>query len=232
MMGSALLLGYASQTSSPAHAEMGKAYVHGMLGYSFATGSDAKVHNTRRRDIGDYRSQSGWGKGRGTPAMPQKVEIKPSGDITGGGSVGFMFNDMFAVELELSRWSASTEELKIDDDKYKASMSSLALFGNVLANIPTEAKFTPYAGIGVGPNFITAKASGPRAKEKSKNATSLAMQAIGGVAFEISPQVDLTTDYRFVTTFGRSDAKFGSIQIDGVTVPDAHKVQAGVRFKF
>lgn len=121
--------------------------------------------------------------------------------------------------LETESCSFSGNSLAVD-----SHIRTLTALANLWVDIPTGGKVTPYAGGGVGIGGYHVEGEGK---------ARFAWQLGAGVAFNLSPSVSLTADYRHRRINGAnidddSDGEYGVI-IDKVKI---NSLTAGLRFRF
>ncbi|MBE1283019.1 MAG: outer membrane beta-barrel protein [Rhodobacteraceae bacterium] len=80
-------------------------------------------------------------------------------------------------------------------------ISSTRLFANLIADFETNSKFSPYAGIGLGGDFVDHDiVYGPNVTITGRD-EAFAAQLILGSSYEINDQLSLFTDARYVRSF-------------------------------
>lgn len=107
-------------------------------------------------------------------------------------------------------------------------LTSVAVMANGWFNFGTGTPFTPYVGGGLGFVFIeTDGVSIGGVAFPDDDDTVFGGQFGGGVAYAVTPQLDLTLDYRFLIT---SDASLKKLQVDAEYMN--HSFRAGVKYRF
>ena len=255
-------------------------YVQGNFGYSFSGKASAehsgetKIFDKNGKRIPDHVLKAVLGEDYSMLKRPKHdFEISPSGSITGSGSAGMMFRKGLAAELEIAYYQmkqdkgedfrpdqgGDEESLYHKDLDLEAKYRNVLMMANLIYNVPTEGKLTPYIGGGLGVNFVKFSSSyidnrkiGPDDdiekivfdKFKSKSKMALAAQGILGLAYKLTDKIDITTDYRMTWTGGSITGKFERTRYtsSGVSnetadklvtdIPMAHRLQAGIRFRF
>lgn len=112
-------------------------------------------------------------------------------------------------------------------------VSARSLMGNIIYDIDTGSKFTPYLGVGAGIASVKADSLGPVLAANTRidgSDTRFAYQGIAGAAVEITRQIALTLDYRYFRTAGPNLRTLTGLTADGKY--SAHTVLAGLRFSF
>ena len=97
---------------------------------------------------------------------------------------------------------------------------AISLMKNVLFELPTQTRFTPYAGVGIGISFVEVEAESRTSasgdlfnslstdNEVAEDDTAFTYQFIGGLSTRINQAADFVVEYRFLGT--------GEIQLDGI----------------
>lgn len=125
------------------------------------------------------------------------------------------------------------EGAELDGTTIKASSGSIAkirqvgVMANIMYDIPAGETLSPYIGFGLGAVGTHLKALG-----EDDGSVRFAWQARAGVAFAVSPNVNLTADYTYRQT-NAGNLQFGDSDIDyrfGKT--RSSQFAAGVRFRF
>ena len=105
--------------------------------------------------------------------------------------VAYRTNDIDSITSGGARLAGATGE-----------MNSLAFMVNGFYDINTGTAFTPYVGLGVG--YARVSADGISATglgfTNGDDDNKFAYQAIAGVAYQLTPEVALTADYRYFAT--------------------------------
>jgi outer membrane protein OmpA-like peptidoglycan-associated protein len=105
---------------------------------------------------------------------------------------------------------------------------------NGLYDFNTGTRFSPYVGAGIGVGFVHAALSGTRPAGSTVGLydgsdTTFAYQAIGGVSYAVTPNLSLTTDYRY---FATTDATVKSGGAEWEVENSSHVVTVGFRWSF
>ncbi len=110
-------------------------------------------------------------------------------------------------------------------------ISNNVLFGNVLYDIQTGTRFTPYVGAGIGPDFMNVKSVGANGVGFLKGDTlDAAYQGIVGVSVPLDQNWAVTADYRYIASF---DPKVDSTRGGQGRMDNAsNNVLVGVRYSF
>jgi outer membrane protein OmpA-like peptidoglycan-associated protein len=144
---------------------------------------------------------------------------------------GYAFNNGFDFELEGAMRYNDVNNVRGIGGQARGSMRNYAAMGNMLYNFDLGMPFTPYIGAGIGmadytPYHIRSDNMPYPAYIGGPDKWGLAYQAIAGVSYKITDNVDMSLEYRF---FSRTDADYPK----GVANDyDAHSVLIGVRYSF
>lgn len=111
------------------------------------------------------------------------------------------------------------------------------LFANLIADVETASRFTPYfgAGIGVARSNIGLSYGGvPGAVNLDDNSTDFTAQLIAGSAYSLTDTVSLIGDVRYIRDFGVSADRFSPAGLTGNVSDDISSinVNVGLRFEF
>ncbi|GEO80288.1 OmpA family protein [Pararhodospirillum oryzae] len=141
-----------------------------------------------------------------------------------GGTAGYAFGGGPRVELEAT-WRRNNID-NIGPLSNDGDLSSVALMVNALYDIPTGTKFYPYVGAGIG--WVIGMMDSDIADGTSG---AFGYQGIAGVGYNITDNVGMTLDYRFLGTTG--------MKFDAVADRDSdydnylnHTVMLGLRYSF
>jgi OOP family OmpA-OmpF porin len=143
------------------------------------------------------------------------------------GALGMRFENGFRVEFEVGyRYEDTKKAAGIHTD----GNTSLLNFGpNVLYDIRTGSRLTPYVGLGVGGADIGYHTTLP-GNSIDNTGLSFAYQGIAGVAYALSDRLQVTADYRYIRALPASVplASGGSVDANY----HAHTVMVGLRWLF
>ncbi|WP_041794301.1 OmpA family protein [Pararhodospirillum photometricum] len=141
-----------------------------------------------------------------------------------GGAAGYSFGGP-RVELEAT-WRSNGID-KIGTYANDGSIDSVALMVNALYDIPTGTAFYPYVGAGLG--WVIGKMDAGQIKDDLSGA--FGFQGIAGVGYNVTQNVGVTLDYRFLGTTG--------MEFENPAAGDAsyenylnHTVMLGLRYAF
>jgi len=113
----------------------------------------------------------------------------------------------------------------------QGDVSNLFVMANAYYDFNTGGPLKPYIGAGIGVSFVDVDYSPSATPIIRDEATSFAYQGIAGVAYEVSPSVDLLLAYRYRATTDVSveaDLFAADFEIEN----SASIVEAGLRFRF
>lgn len=110
-------------------------------------------------------------------------------------------------------------------------VSNNALFANVLYDFKSSARYTPYVGVGVGPDWANVSSVGSTTFGYLRGETLVgAYQGIAGISAQLDPNWAVTADYRYIGTF---DPKVDSTAGGRGRMDNAsHNLILGVRYSF
>ncbi|MDP2260874.1 MAG: outer membrane beta-barrel protein [Caulobacter sp.] len=238
-----LMAGAASALiAAPALAEDRGAYVSVSAGIASVKDTDIRYY-----DVGGT-----FGGGGATDSVQTSVELKDS--TTFGGAVGYDFgsiraeveigynrNDLEAITiksvngapvtltpaeaadvclyLEVSGCSASGNRIAFSDGGQVRQLGAMA---NLWFERPVTSKLTPYVGGGAGLMGFEAGGDGD---------VTFAWQLGAGVAFQASPNMAITADYRYRSADGK-DIAYDSASGFEVGKIKTSTVSVGLRFTF
>ena len=113
----------------------------------------------------------------------------------------------------------------------QGDVSTLFVMANVFYDLDTGGPLTPYIGGGVGVGFADVDYSPSSVAIIQDDSSAFAYQAMAGVAYAVSPSVDLTLGYRYRATSDiEVDADLFSAGFD--VENKSSVVEAGLRFSF
>ncbi|MEQ9811168.1 MAG: OmpA family protein [Azospirillaceae bacterium] len=158
-----------------------------------------------------------------------------------GGAFGYEFANGFRAELEGMYRSNDLEQLTISGAPIPATghIDVASIMVNLLYDIDTGSDLTPYLGGGIGAgNVDSALSIGPF--DLSSSEWGLALQAIAGLSWAVSPEFELFTQYHYFTVLDTENSTtltdFPSGGIDTtVSFNDdyvAHSLFFGARYHF
>ncbi len=171
------------------------------------------------------------------------------------GSLAFgMKKNNWRAELEGSYYTEADKSIAFSSaslygfNPFKAKLQVSTLLLNIFYDIPTNSRFTPFIGAGVGLSRIKGKyetvdTDGPHTE--SHNKTNLTWQIGAGISYALTGTVNLDLAYRY-THYGKAklqsysgcdvDASggLGDYVSDHTEVKDltSHSLSAGIRFSF
>lgn len=185
----------------------------------------------------------GWYVGAGAmPVFQTDADSKVAGvtDIikyhTGwgvSGSGGYMWGNGIRTEAEIAYRHSGVDEVTgtgagpVND----GTMHNVSFMGNVLYDIETGTRFTPYVGAGIGLGVPTAdEIRTVNGQQLDSTRPTFAYQAIGGVEAAMDDNWSVTADYRYYRTL---DEKYHTNSDDHATTDNAsHNILVGLRYKF
>ncbi len=113
----------------------------------------------------------------------------------------------------------------------QGDLSTLFLMANMYYDLDTGTSFKPYVGVGAGIGFVDVSFSPSAVGIIDDNTTSFAYQAMAGVAYEVSPSVEIFAGYRYRATL---DAEVDVALFPATLEVEnrASNVEAGIRVSF
>lgn len=113
----------------------------------------------------------------------------------------------------------------------QGDVSNIFVMANLYYDFDTGGLVTPYIGAGVGAGFVDVDYSPSGVAIIQDKATALAYQGVAGLAYEVSPSIDLTVAYRYrATTDVSVEADLFAADFD--IENSASIVEAGLRLRF
>lgn len=146
-------------------------------------------------------------------------------------------------ELEFSTSRGDVDDLQFSgngpgaENNVDGNISANRFFVNALVDFDTGTRFTPYAGLGLGVAAVDTSLSYgpvPGAVRIDDRDTVFSTQLILGAAYELTDQLSLTGDVRFIRDYGVSSERVSPAGVTGVVEDDIDTVNIGLglRFKF
>jgi len=164
-----------------------------------------------------------------SPYSNESFESKQS--VAPNVAIGKSFSGAWRAEVEYVGYFADTAlKATYGDVNYKKGgymIDTNAFFFNIFKDFPTNTKFTPYIGLGIGPAFT--RYSTPAVG--SESGTSFAGQGKVGISYSASPKTDIYVGYRILGLTGGTKLGFWS---DKPTTESSFQqsLDAGIRYKF
>jgi OOP family OmpA-OmpF porin len=147
------------------------------------------------------------------------------------GNGGYAYGNGFRLEGEYYHNQTNIVGMEGGYKGAGGHITNNALFANVLYDIQTGTRFTPYVGGGIGPDFINVKSVGSNGVGFLKGDTlDMGYQGIAGVAMPLDPNWTVTADYRYIASFDPKVDHTGTGQgrMDNAT----NNVMVGLRYTF
>jgi opacity protein-like surface antigen len=145
-------------------------------------------------------------------------------------AIGYSFPGAWRAELEyIGYFADSTNEFTLGGFDYSVgggNVDTNAVQINLIKDIPTNSKITPYIGGGVG--LASSRYSVP---EGSQTGTTFAGQAKVGISYAASPNTDIYFGYRLLSVSGGTSLDFWSDKPITKTRIQ-HSLDLGVRYRF
>lgn len=171
---------------------------------------------------------SGFGVG---VALGYRFQGLSTGTLGLRGELELSFTDSDVDALAFSGNGAGAEA-NVDGD-----ISTTRLFANLIADVKTAGRFTPYFGAGIGiarSDLGLSYGAAPGAVNVNDSSTDFSAQLIVGTAYELSDGVSLFGDARYIRDFGVDSGRTTPAGFTGTISDDIDTVNVnfGVRFDF
>ncbi|QPN69302.1 outer membrane protein [Synechococcus sp. CBW1108] len=145
-------------------------------------------------------------------------------------AIGYSFPGAWRAELEyVGYFGESSNQFTLGGIDYSVGggkVDTNAVQINILKDIPTNSKATPYIGGGVG--FASSRYSVP---EGSQTGTTFAGQAKVGISYAASPNTEIYFGYRLLSIAGGTSLDFWSDKPTTKTRIQ-HSLDLGIRYRF
>lgn len=158
------------------------------------------------------------------------IEYKTGWGLDGYG--GYAFGNGFRTEAELAyRHSEADDVTGTNSGATGGGIHNWGLMGNVLYDIETGTRLTPYVGAGIGAASVSAdNLRTINGAELDSRRMAFAYQGIAGVALGLEGGWDFTADYRY---FATPDVRFKTdAGVRAETENASHNLMMGIRYTF
>ena len=150
-----------------------------------------------------------------------------------GGALGFKLGN-FRLEGEIGYREYDPSDLEIAGVELDITgdLTVLSYLANLYFDFDNSTRFTPYIGGGVGAaKFSANNLVRGGILNVDEEDTVFAYKVGGGLAFTMTPSLDLTFDYHY---FGTAEPEFTNSLTGARFNPDyhSHNIQGGLRFRF
>lgn len=146
-------------------------------------------------------------------------------------------------ELELSYSDSNVDGLSFSgngpaaENNVDGDIRTTRVFANIIADVETSSRFTPYFGAGLGlarSDIGLSYGPAPGAVRLDDSSTNFSAQLIAGTSYALNDQVSLFGDARYIRDFGVSTDRFSPAGLTGNVEDDISTVNVnfGLRFKF
>jgi len=168
--------------------------------------------------------------------------------VVGGGAIGYQFNKFLRTEINVQAGYNNVDSIDLGGVKFKGAgdVVSMSAMGNVLVDLPLNVWIdhpfgskgvTPYVGLGVGYLYTDIDRDSGALLIVDDSNSSLAWNALAGVAFEVAPGMEATLNYRYMRSTEKE--KFG-VRLAGIpgsddrieVRPESHAFTVGIRYYF
>ena len=146
-------------------------------------------------------------------------------------SVGYAWNCGLRLEGELFHNQTNIKSVAGGFTNAGGHISNNIVFANVLHDIATFGRYTPYVGAGLGLDFAGVRSVGANgAGFLDGNSAVGAYQGIVGVAAQMDKNWAVTADYRYIASFDpKVDSSLGG---SGRVENASHNILVGLRYSF
>lgn len=196
------------------------------------------IQQLRRREAtfardGFYGSVSGNARFLNTITL-RPLDIKLDTGYAVNAALGYRFRNNLRLEAEFSYGSNRIRELGLEIPattfKAKGAITTLSGLLNLYYDIPTNSRFEPYIGGGIGGSRIALEnisliypGTNIRSEEITGSSTVLVYQLRAGVAYNIDSRTAIALDYRY---FNVQKESIGGLKADGT---GSHNIELGLR---
>jgi opacity protein-like surface antigen len=169
---------------SPVQAQLSHFYVKGDIG-------------------GNWTSDTSLKGFFGEPLAPNsKVQFDPGFRL--GVTAGYQLTDWFSVEGEMGVMANEIKSVTGASKVNNASFANMPFLINVRFQYPTDSRFTPYLGGGLGGAASVISVDnltiGQTKIDGSQSAAVFAYQAFGGLRFRLNDRMAVGIEYRYFAT--------------------------------
>lgn len=179
-----------------------------------------------------------------SPTLSGEASWDPG--IVGGGAIGYQFNKFLRTEINVQAGYNNVDSIDLGGDKFKGAgdVVNASAMGNVLVDLPLSVwidypslatAVTPYVGVGVGYLYTDIDSDSDALLIVDDSNSSLAWNALAGVAIKVAPGIEATFNYRYLRSTERN--KFGVRLADGSNDKikvraESHAFTVGIRYYF
>lgn len=177
-----------------------------------------------------------------SPTLSGEASWDPG--IVSGGAIGYQFNKFLRTEINVQAGHYHVDSIDLGGDKFKGDVVNASAMGNVLVDLPLSvwidqssraSGVTPYVGVGVGYLYTDIDSDSDALLIVDDSNSSLAWNALAGVAIEVAPGIEATFNYRYLRSTERN--KFGVRLADGSSDKikvraESHAFTVGIRYYF
>ncbi|MCF8479395.1 MAG: OmpA family protein [Rhodospirillum sp.] len=158
-----------------------------------------------------------------------------SGDVetnvgyAAGAAAGYAFGGGPRIELETT-WRSNGVD-SVGGFGSNGDLNSVSVMANAIYDVPLGMDFYPYVGAGVGMSWVMADMVEPSTGlSVNDDDIAFAYQGIAGVGYNVTENVGVTLDYRFLGTTGlQFNSNAGNVDYDAYY---NHTVMVGLRYSF
>lgn len=164
------------------------------------------------------------------------VDIDMNTGFNGGGAIGMRFRD-FRLEGEVSYRDSDIDRIHrnngtVIDDPVAGSSSALSFLGGLYYDIPYSALVRPYVGGALGVARVSLEMPSTPAANNfiDDSAWEFAYKIGGGIAYTVTPRVEVVLDYHYFATLDPSYTS--SIGANVESEFETHNINLGFRYNF
>lgn len=209
----------------------------GLLATGIAAGTAFAAHAAETTaPVGPYMgAQAGVNWARDRDITRAGASVSPDYDLgpAVSGHLGYNFGQVGPVGLRTEGevvWRHDGVD-QLNGRDASGSLSSLGLFGNLLADIPTGTALTPYVGVGLGGVQVRVNdVAAPGFGRVDDSEWKLGYQGIAGLSYALTDKLALRGDYRYMAT---TSPTFTADNGQSVKVPTGnHTLMVGLTWHF
>jgi opacity protein-like surface antigen len=163
------------------------------------------------------------------------VDIDMNTGFNGGGAIGMRFRD-FRLEGEVSYRDSDIDRIHrnngtVIDDPVAGSSSALSFLGGLYYDIPYSALVRPYVGGALGVARVSLEMRDyPLAAGIDDSAWEFAYKIGGGIAYTVTPRVEVVLDYHYFATLDPNYTNFDNLNVESEF--KTHNINLGFRYNF
>lgn len=154
-------------------------------------------------------------------------DIGPAGVL----AFGHRYDSNYRGEIELGYRANDLDGLSGATTSVSGDVNALTVMANILYDYNYAKNFRPYFGIGAGMARIDIDGATPVSTTSVNDSdTTFAMQGIVGMAYDLTSNLELFGDYRYLHAFGPEFSAANNVKVDADY--DNHTFLVGLRYSF